>query len=104
MRKPETQFRKTTTGVSDFIQRVKNIYGKGRVYKLRKDLNEQVEDKLKDVIQKLKSDKKLSKTLSLNRKKLSHSEVENLFVLNTEIDKVRNLENWFSAYNKKKAQ
>ena len=91
-------------GVSTFMQRVKNIYGKGQIYKLRRDLNEEVDDKLKDVISRLRSDKTLAKNYSLNRKKLTHSEIENLFQLNHEINTVRSLEGWFnSCYNKQAA-
>jgi hypothetical protein len=86
------------------MQRVKNIYGKGQIYKLRKDLNEEVDDKLKNVISALKSDKTLGKSYTLNRKKLTHSEIENLFQLNHEVNTVRGLEGWLTAsYHKQSA-
>jgi hypothetical protein len=92
------------SGVSTFMQRVKNIYGKGQIYKLRKDLNEEVDDKLKNVISALKSDKTLGKSYTLNRKKLTHSEIENLFQLNHEVNTVRGLEGWLtSSYHKQTA-
>lgn len=94
----------TSEGVSTFMQRVKNIHGKGRTYKLKRELNDQVDDKIKEVIAELKTDKKLSKTLIVNRKKMSHADVENLFQLNSEINKVRGLEKWHTDYNMKKAQ
>lgn len=91
-------------GVSTFMQRLKNIHGKGKTYKLKRELNDQVDEKIKEVIAELKTDKKLSKTLMVNRKKMSHADVENLFQLNSEIHKVRGQEAWFTDYNYKKAQ
>lgn len=81
-------------GESMAIERVKNIYGNGQVYKLRKDLNDQADGKLADVISQLKSDKSLNRNQDLNRKKMSHADREILFQLNHEVTNVRSLESW----------
>lgn len=77
------------------LDRVKNIYGRGQVYRLKTDYDENQNKRFKDIQSTLRNEKALDKTFKdVNEKKINSRLREKLLNFNTERNDVQKLDNW----------